>query len=550
MLEAQDLSVTRSGRLVLEDINFSITKGEFVGIVGPNGGGKSTLLLTILGILQPSKGSVHVFGYNPKNVNFNGKVGWVSQTAASIPTKMRMTVKELISLGTISTSDLFSFRRRRNDEAVERALELVGLTDLADMDIGRLSGGQRQRAVIGRALASNAELLIFDEPLVNVDRSSRNGILKLLDDLCHNENKTLLMVSHDLTAIRQSAHRVIYLDGQIQYDGKPSEIPDLSGLAGLIGLQHVHALAQGGRMMQLSEHLVEILSNVLEPLGPLMPGETFPAFFELEMFQRALIAAILTTIVAGFYGSFLLMKNLALMGDGLAHVSFGGVAVGIVLGATAPLWYALVFSLTAALIIHELQERELLTGDASIAIFLTGMLALGLVVLRIWGGGITSDIEGYLFGNLLLIDYDDLDLILYISIFSLVSLFFLHDALLATTIDAIAARIQGIPTRWIGLWFSAAVAAIVVSMVQVVGTLLVTALLVTPAATAQLVGRSFRSCMILTQVFGLISVILGLYFSAELETGSGSMIALISAIVFAIVLIGRSVLQYSNQPKA
>lgn len=302
--------------------------------------------------------------------------------------------------------------------------------------------------------------------------------------------------------------------------------------------------------MQLSEHLVEILSNVLEPMAQFMPGETFPAFFELEMFQRALIAAILTTVVAGFYGSFLLMKNLALMGDGLAHVSFGGVAVGIVLGATAPLWYALVFSLTAALIIHELQERELLTGDASIAIFLTGMLTLGLVVLRIWGGGITSDIEGYLFGNLLLIDYDDLDLILYISIFSLVTLFFLHDALLATTIDAIAARVQGIPTRWIGLWFSAAVAAIVVSMVQVVGTLLVTALLVTPAATAQLVGRSFRSCMVLTQIFGLVSVLLGLYFSAELETGSGSMIALITAIMFAIVLISRSVLQYSTERKA
>ena len=302
--------------------------------------------------------------------------------------------------------------------------------------------------------------------------------------------------------------------------------------------------------MRLSEYLTEILSYVLEPLAPIMPGETFPAFFEVEMFQRALIAAILTTIVAGFYGSFLLMKNLALMGDGLAHVSFGGVAVGIVLGATAPLWYALVFSLTAALIIHELQERELLTGDASIAIFLTGMLALGLVVLRLWGDGITSDIEGYLFGNLLLIDYDDLDLILYISIFSLISLFFLHDALLATTIDTIAARVQGIPTRWIGLWFSAAVAAIVVSMVQVVGTLLVTALLVTPAATAQLVGRSFRSCMILTQVFGLVSVILGLYLSSELETGSGSMIALITAILFGVVLFARTVVQNFAQRKA
>ena len=293
--------------------------------------------------------------------------------------------------------------------------------------------------------------------------------------------------------------------------------------------------------MAISEPLVEFLGFFLEPLAPFMPGHTFPAFFELEMFHRALIAAFLVTIVAGFYGSFLLMRNLALMGDGLAHVSFGGVAIGIVLGAAAPLWYALLFSVIAAIMIHELQERELLTGDASIAIFLTGMLALGLVVLRIWGGGVTSDIEGYLFGNLLLIDYQDLDLILIVSVLSLGSLFVLHNALLATTIDAVAARVQGLPVRWIGLWFSVTIAAIVVSMVQVIGTLLVTALLVTPAATAQLVGRSYRSCIMWTQIFGLSSVILGIYFSSELETGSGSMIALISAIIFGIVLIGRSI---------
>ena len=293
--------------------------------------------------------------------------------------------------------------------------------------------------------------------------------------------------------------------------------------------------------MAISEPLVEFLGFFLEPLAPFMPGHTFPAFFELEMFHRALIAAFLVTIVAGFYGSFLLMRNLALMGDGLAHVSFGGVAIGIVLGAAAPLWYALLFSVIAAIMIHELQERELLTGDASIAIFLTGMLALGLVVLRIWGGGVTSDIEGYLFGNLLLIDHQDLDLILIVSVLSLGSLFILHDALLATTIDAVAARVQGLPVRWIGLWFSVTIAAIVVSMVQVIGTLLVTALLVTPAATAQLVGKSYRSCIMWTQIFGLSSVILGIYFSSELETGSGSMIALISAIIFGIVLIGRSI---------
>ena len=297
--------------------------------------------------------------------------------------------------------------------------------------------------------------------------------------------------------------------------------------------------------MAISEPLVEFLGFFLELLAPIMPGDTFPAFFEMEMFQRALIAAFLVTIVAGFYGSFLLMRNLALMGDGLAHVSFGGVAIGIVLGAAAPLWYALVFSIIAAIMIHELQERDLLTGDASIAIFLTGMLALGLVVLRIWGGGVTSDIEGYLFGNLLLIDYDDLVLIFIVCVLSLGSLFVLHDALLATTIDAVAARVQGLPVRWIGLWFSVTIAAIVVSMVQVIGTLLVTALLVTPAATAQLIGKSYRSCIIWTQIFGLSSVILGIYFSSELETGSGSMIALVSAIIFAFVLIGRSIYNQS-----
>ena len=168
--------------------------------------------------------------------------------------------------------------------------------------------------------------------------------------------------------------------------------------------------------------ILDIVAPILELIAPLVPGEVFPYFFTMEMFQRALIAAIMVTTVAGVLGSFLLIRNLALIGDGLAHVSFGGVAVGVVLGASSPLWYALVFSVISAIIIHEMQTRELLTGDASIAIFLTGMLALGLVVLRVFGGGITSDIEGYLFGSLLLIDEQSLDLIGTISVLALISL--------------------------------------------------------------------------------------------------------------------------------
>ena len=291
--------------------------------------------------------------------------------------------------------------------------------------------------------------------------------------------------------------------------------------------------------MGIGSVVMSLVSPILEAIAPIVPGETFPHFFT-GLFQNALVASIMVTVVAGLLGSFLLVRNLSLIGDGLAHVSFGGICVGIVLGSTSPLWFALVFSVTAAILIFEMQRKEMLTGDASIAIFLTGFLAFGLVVLRLWGGGVTFDVEGYLFGNLLLIDEQSLDLILIISIFSIVSISFLHNGLLAITIDPLAAQVQGLPARAIGLFFIVTTAAVVVSMVQIVGTLLVTALLVTPAATAQLVGRSFRSCLIWTQIFGLSSVFLGLYLSSEMETGSGSMIAVVAAVIFGIVAVYQS----------
>ena len=293
-------------------------------------------------------------------------------------------------------------------------------------------------------------------------------------------------------------------------------------------------------MFGIGVFILDLVAPLLESIAPLMPGEIFPFFFKWEMFQRAFIASIMVTIVAGFLGVFLIIQNMSLIGDGLAHVSFGGVAVALVLGATTPLYYAMMFSVIAAILIYELQSREILTGDASIAIFLTGMLALGLVILRVGGGAITTDIEGYLFGNLLLIDNDSLDFIAFFCILALICILFIGPALLACTIDPMAARIQGLPVRAIGLLFSIVTAAVVVSMVQVVGALLVTALLVTPAATAQLIGRSFRSCIILTQVFGLTSVLGGLYLSAEMDTGSGSMIALFAATIFTIVALGKA----------
>ena len=240
LLEVKDLSVIRSGSLILENIDLTVEKGEFLGLVGPNGGGKTTLLLAILGVLKAQKGTIEIYGQKPMSRKILGRIGWVSQAAANLPNHVKITVRELVNLGTLNLQNMVMFRGNKRRQKVQQAIEMVGLQDVANVDVARLSGGQRQRAVIAKALASDAELIFLDEPLVGIDRSSRNSLLKLLDNLCHDENKTIVMISHDITAIRQTAHRMVYLEETIRYDGENDNFPDFTNLANLRGITHVH----------------------------------------------------------------------------------------------------------------------------------------------------------------------------------------------------------------------------------------------------------------------------------------------------------------------
>ena len=163
----------------------------------------------------------------------------MSQAASYLPRQIKLTVRELVKLGTVSGENMFSWSDGSN-EKVSRAIEMVGLEDVENVDVSRLSGGQRQRAVIARALATEAEFILLDEPLVGMDREARNSLLKLLDQLCHDAGKTILMVSHDLTAIRQTAHRMIFLEEKIWFDGPTNLFPDLETLADLRGITPAH----------------------------------------------------------------------------------------------------------------------------------------------------------------------------------------------------------------------------------------------------------------------------------------------------------------------
>ncbi|RJU80063.1 MAG: metal ABC transporter ATP-binding protein [Candidatus Poseidoniales archaeon] len=240
ILEIDNLTVIRSGKLVLRDINLNVQRGEFVGIVGPNGSGKSTLLLTILGVLKAQEGDVKIYDSEPMSRNLYGKIGWVSQAASNLPKEVRITIRELVHLGTVNAKNMFSITNNTRRKRVKEAIKMVGLEGLENVDIARLSGGQRQRAVIARALATEAEFILLDEPLVGMDRDSRNSLLKLLDQFCHDSGKTIIMVSHDLSAIRQTAHRMIFLEETIRFDGPSADFPDLESLALVRGITNVH----------------------------------------------------------------------------------------------------------------------------------------------------------------------------------------------------------------------------------------------------------------------------------------------------------------------
>ena len=205
------------GPLVLQDVDLTVERGEFVAIAGPNGGGKTTLLRLILGLEQPTAGRVRVLlerkGYLPQR----------AQTATDAP----LTVRELVGAGRVARSRLLGPLGRGDREAVREAIERVGLTTQADRRLTTLSGGQQQRAFIAKALAGEPELLGLDEPTTGVDVEAQEAVAVLLQRLGTELGMTVLYVSHEFGAVEHFVERIVLVREQIVFDGPPAALPGL-----------------------------------------------------------------------------------------------------------------------------------------------------------------------------------------------------------------------------------------------------------------------------------------------------------------------------------
>ena len=203
-IHAENLSFRFHEAEVLRDVNFSIRCGEYVGIVGPNGGGKTTLLKMILGLLQPSSGTVTIGGKRPADARRNGKIGYVPQRLMQTDFLFPATVEEVVRSG---RTRLFSFGR--DTKSIEKALRSADIAHLRHRQIGTLSGGERQRVFIARALAGNPHMLILDEPTTGVDPGARDRFYAFLHDLNEKQGLTILFVTHDVDVMTVEAKSIL-----------------------------------------------------------------------------------------------------------------------------------------------------------------------------------------------------------------------------------------------------------------------------------------------------------------------------------------------------
>jgi zinc transport system permease protein len=257
--------------------------------------------------------------------------------------------------------------------------------------------------------------------------------------------------------------------------------------------------------------------------------------FGFGFMQRALIAGIAISSVCSVIGLFLVLRRQSLFGDSLAHMAFGGIAIGLFTN-TYPLWTAFVASILAALGITKLRHSTNIPADSAVAIMLSSGLALGILLLSL-SGGFSVDLFGFLFGNILLVSFEDSLLILVMTSVVLTSVSILYKQFLYITFDEEQAKVSGIKVMRLNYLFIVLASLTVIASMRLVGILLISSLVVIPNITAMMLGRGFRKTALISVMLSVISVISGITLSYILNSAPSGTIVMISISIFLLTLI-------------
>lgn len=240
IIELDKVCFSYTNNEVIKNVSLEIHKGDYVGIVGPNGGGKTTLLKLMLGILKPLDGKVKLFGKELADFKEWYKIGYVPQKTY-VEMNLPITVEEMVSMGRYGKIGLFKFPKKEDKEKVILALKQVDMLMYRNRLISDLSGGQQQRVFIARALSSEPEIIFLDEPTVGVDIKTQKQFYELLRKLNRELNLTLVLVTHELDVVAHEASELGYINRTLEYYGDPEEFLKGSYFHELIGKGGVHS---------------------------------------------------------------------------------------------------------------------------------------------------------------------------------------------------------------------------------------------------------------------------------------------------------------------
>jgi zinc transport system ATP-binding protein len=205
IIQVANLSYKLDHQIILEKVNFNVNKGDYIGLLGPNGGGKTTLIKLILGILRPTTGSIILFDGHEKSKD---RIGYVAQRITLGGVDFPATVKEVVQSGLF----LKKLTSSQIKEKTQKVLDIAQISDLENRQLSSLSGGQRQKVFIARSLIDDPEVLILDEPTVAIDLQSQAIFYNFLRYLNKELKITILLISHDISAIAQEVSKVYFLD--------------------------------------------------------------------------------------------------------------------------------------------------------------------------------------------------------------------------------------------------------------------------------------------------------------------------------------------------
>jgi zinc transport system ATP-binding protein len=214
IIEIQNLNFSYHSQPVLRDVNLSVNHGDFVAMIGPNGGGKTTLLKLMLGLLYADSGDVRIFNKPPQDVSY--RIGYVPQDV-HINKNFPISALDVVLMGRLKPGRGWSRHSPQDRLAALNALDQVEMKKYCDHRIGELSGGQKQRVFVARALVTEPELLFLDEPTASIDTKGQNEFYALLKEL--NETITIIVVSHDLMVISGTIKSVICVNQRLHYHG-------------------------------------------------------------------------------------------------------------------------------------------------------------------------------------------------------------------------------------------------------------------------------------------------------------------------------------------